>query len=153
MAFADSIRTASATFELVASLMESQLVEYDYDAVVAGISTTSTTMVDYTDISITKTSTAGQTLIAWASVTLSHGTTLTNIDVQLVLDGTLMTNSQLARYHSTRANTGGRDITQHVFGVVEPSAGSHTIKLQWSTDAGTAYSSQANLHLLSLRNS
>ena len=153
MAFADLIRTSSATFENVATLLERLNVTFEYDPVVANISTTSTTFVDYTGISITTTTESGDTILALATATLSHGTTLTNIDMQLVLDGTLMTNSQIARYHSTRANTGGRDITQVLFGTQAPSAGSHTVKIQWMTDAGTAYSTQANLFLITMRSS
>ncbi len=155
MAYADAIRTASATFESVATLIEGQLARLYTDTVSHGspISTTSTSFTDYTDIAITQTTATGDIVLAFSSVYVSHGTSAAKVLTTINMDGSDLTLTSNPYWISSRADTGGLDDTPFCLGYIAPSAGSHTFKVRWRVESGTGYSKGANLFLLVLKNS
>ena len=139
MAYADSIRAATATTEEIASLIEGLLIGTATVTSVThstAISTTSLTFVDVTSTSASVSIASGQSVLLLAHMTFSHGTANEAVEIQFLEDSTGLAYSIGRAY---RANSGGQDTPMSLFTIRTPAAGTRTFKLQWRTTAGTAY--------------
>lgn len=102
--------------------------------VTADQTTTSSTLVDLTGASVTLTTSASTKLLIGVSYSMSNASALGSTNrIALVIDGTVETNSGFTTPLISNVLQGGG------FSILKTglSAGSHTIKLQWSNTTGT----------------
>jgi hypothetical protein len=95
-------------------------------------STSSTSMVDLTDMSVTLTTTGGKLDCSFVGG-FQIGAVPNGISVQIVVDGSLVDKAMTAGYQN--ANTNQVISVNALSGAL--SAGSHTVKVQWSVTGGT----------------
>lgn len=137
MAFADTIRTTSATMSGVATLLESLLVSYaqDYDTSIQ--STSSTSATDITGTSISLTVPTGGVVLLMAHCSMSHGTSNSYVHLTFARDSTNLTGDAVAI--CTRSDTAGGDVVLTNFIIDTPTAGTYTYKPRFYTNTGTVY--------------
>lgn len=151
MAFADALRAATATFEGVADLMEDQLAVYNWDNIAASISTTSTSLTDYTNAEVSLTCADGDMVLLLCMGTFSNSASGNSVSLNIAKNGTSYSNNMTAKAGAN--DTSGTEFFLGTFVVDAPGAGSHTFTARWATSAGTAYSVRLRLLALKLRNS
>lgn len=148
MTYADtySLRTSLADWGKVANAIDGLLVGYQFTQNTSLINTTSTSLTDYTGATHSITVASGESLLILAQIRCSHSTDQGTVAMHINIDASDQTG---AAWTSSEANTGGAQgsIMNYWF-VAAPSVGAHTVKLQWSVDAGTGYS--VSYKLLSL---
>lgn len=154
MTYADNynLRLATATANDVASAVDGLLTTYGSQEISGSvINTSSASFVVLTGSSITVSVASGEIVEIIATITLSHGTASTGISFTVEQDG--VDQSPVSRWTSpTTTSTGGLYATITWTKILAPSVGSHTYKIKWATDAGTAYSARAYLSVKVLQN-
>lgn len=154
MSFADNynIRSSQLSGSNIAQALEALLSPISFSNGAAGLINTSSAgaYVDYTGASISITSASGEMILIMADIALSHGTDQGRVIMAINYD----TADQVERYWtaSGASTAGNRGTLSFGFIITAPSPGSHTIKLRWQVDAGTAYSIDANLGAYILQN-
>lgn len=152
MAFADSIRTATASLDGAAPLLEALLLNRASASRTGSvINTTSTSFTDYTSLSVALTVPSGGRLIIEGTITGSASASGTTVSAQFTEDGSAI--GVISAMASARNDTNGFDFTIPLKFDKAPSAGSHTYKIQWKTSTGTAYSATGYLLAYTLRDS
>lgn len=111
-----------------------RLTQWDQEVGASDISTTSTTMVDMTNMSITLTTGANPVEIHF-SAGVGHDTNSGVCKFQLVIDGTPVANT-LTEIRTPTNSTGP---AVHLMWIQTMTAGEHTFKVQWCVSAGTGY--------------
>ena len=98
------------------------------------VTTTSTSLVDFTGATVTITTAANPVHITWTA-TCSNSTTDTNVNYNVDIDGTLQMGTTGLPAEAGAANKNKICSFSHQTAAL--TAASHTIKLQWSVAAGT----------------
>ena len=151
MAYADSIRAATAKMGDVATLIEGLLIAQgsDHEAA-AATSTTSTSYVAYRTAETTLTIAANEKVLAIGYLLGSHGTANGKITITVMEDAVDTTYfSDVSAY---RADTNGQDhciVFPYIF---SPAAGSRTYSLRWKATAGTIYSTRGGIVAIAFQN-
>ncbi len=138
MAYADSLRSASATMESAATLIEGSLVEFQRAASVALINTTATTVTDYTSASVTISVASGNRVKITGRIGVSNSNSGNLVVMDIYEDATILDPG--GSFYCARGSTAGTDGMLEQTHLRSPSAGSHTYKIRWYTTANTAYS-------------
>ena len=140
MAYADSIRAATATTEEIASLIEGLLIgnsgQYESDPNASAISTTSTSFVDVTSASVTVSVAANEKALVLGQLNFSQSVTNAAVLIRVAQDGT---GGGYSIGRAYRSSTGGQDGCLFCASIFAPSAGSRTYTLQWRASSDTAY--------------
>lgn len=140
MAYGDSIRTAYATMDSVASLLDGLAVAYQQSTTSSVISTASTSYVAYTSASVTVTVATGEIVIVHGQIGASNSNSGNTVTADIYEDGVIVTTGFGATAYMARGNTGGFDVPMPLFVIRAPAAGAHTYSIYWKTSANTAYS-------------
>ncbi len=131
-----SVRSASATFNLIGDALDGLLVNVQSSGSVVATNTTGTTPQN-TDVSITVTCAAGEIVVVTGWICLSNSG-LNNILASTSQNGTGST-LQAVAYESVGSTNGfTRQLT--VIDKYTPSVGSNTYRLTYWASAGTTYS-------------
>lgn len=143
MAYSDTIRSSSATFETTAGLIDGVLQSYSQQELVALINTSSAAYVDYTSSSVSVTVATGEIVEIIAQVDVSSNAPGQRVSVLVSQDGTNITPE--SNYTTYRNDVNGLDHTTVFTAIRTPAVGAHTYKIRWKVSAGTAYSAQSRL--------
>jgi hypothetical protein len=157
MSYADSIRAATATMEDVASLVEGLLISKTVvSQSTAAQSSTSASYVPMTGMSLTVTVPASPALVILrAHVSLAHSTLNKYSFCAISEDstGTVLPNCYRAIFKEPIGDTSGYRVTVSTSVFTAPSAGSHTYRILWATEAATVYSTDQYLEAIVIRGS
>lgn len=130
MAYADSIRSATATMSTIASLIEGALTDINNVSVTASQTISSTTYTDATSTSQSVAVAAGESVILIFSGQFSAATANDEVGFQLLRDSTVLT-SKLMKC------VGATDVKDGVLNWIDqPSAGTYTYKIQFKNNTG-----------------
>lgn len=149
MTYGDTIRSASATRESVATLIEGGLVYMDRVAL-GTTNTTSTSLIQHTTGTLTCTVNASESVALFAqfNVSISGGTA--QIQSTFYEDAGPIGGFNRC-WVNPRQNTAGLDDVMTLFEITSPSAGAHTYKVMWKTTANTAYTDLGVFYLMKFR--
>lgn len=132
--------------QLVSELESSLPMRRPYASDTVSASTTATSGAPATRLSTTISANADEIIICMGTVLVSHGTSAERISCRIYDSGTY--SGIYPTWIASRSNTGGGDGQLTAFYVFENMTGTRTIKIEWWTSAGTAYSASTDLWLL-----
>ena len=140
MAYADALRAATATMETAATLIEGLVTDFARAAGTSLINTTTTSSsgVDYTSASVSITAAANDRVLIIARNGVSNSNSGNIVTFDVYEDATRLDPG--GRFYCARASVDGFDSILEQTHYRTPSAGAHTYKIKWYTNANTAYS-------------
>lgn len=155
MSFADTflLNSDQANFAQVSAALNALTIDYAYDVETTLINTTSTSFVDYTNLTTSITTETGQSLLVLLTAKVSVSTAGQHVGLAINYDAADV------RQGVYREPTGGTAGNTGELGIwyflASPTAAAHTIKARWfsSSGAATVYSAGANLLALAFRTS
>jgi len=128
MAYGDTIRTASATLENVASLIEGTLVAYAEASGTGAFTTTSTSYVDYTSASVTVSTNTGELVLVVGRINFSVAQAANTVTSYAAIDAD-GSDTEVWRGTNCINNGAGDEDMPMFFKLYAPSSGSHTYKI------------------------